>query len=887
MDNTPRVILLIFPILLIVGFLLVPIGILLYHGFIAFAGAGEPLPPYFWPHLFTITGNTFLLGFFTTFISLLISVPLAFILARTDIFGSRFWLALLTIPLITPPFIMAFATLSLYGRSGVISILLGRIGIRMPLIFGLPGLVLTQMTVSIPYATFIIAAGLHGVPRHIEESAASMGAHPIRIWINLTLPCVYPHLVISGLMIFLISIGDVGGPLIIGGGFPVIASEIYTSFLSVLNDERIALIFSFWIIILSFILLSLVNLLLKYSVRQYRPGRQPVIYKLYRMRTPITIGVIFIILFLLLPFIIVLAQSLGTIWTFDLTPQGWTVEHYIQIFRTPKLLRDTLFLALTATPVIIIMGLIMGHTMYIRKKWRIMNYFMIIPFVLPGVVLAVGVLQSYAGVFSRNHEIPFYALLVLTIIMRRLPYSLKTLEAGFLFSDPRREEAARSLGSNQLTSFLKITLPQIKPFVFASIIIGLIKTATELSSSLILAPPNWRSLPLGIVYFIEQGQLSRAAAMSVVLVAIIGVGTFATAYWSQSSGEAKANDHSEDLERLVLGRTPISFPRTQKKTKRTILPFSFWRYRDPFLIVDGKYGIIEANRAFLLLSGAHTLESLQSETSFSALFFGDRQVLEIFTSCESIENRATSIMILNGARVPIILNAYILSSADGDRRALFYCRRVSGHTRRVKEYSRLRERMAAAEQTALKAQITPHFLFNSLNSVVQLIESEPLEAKNVVQNLADLYRYILYSTKKNFVTVNEEIESIRNYLAIEKSRFGSRLNFEITISPLILNVKIPPMMLQPIVENAVNYGARDSGDIDISISVSREGDETIMRVADHGSKTFDPGDVTTGTGTGLKNVEGRLFALYHRKISYESRKGGGLIVTIGIPEDNK
>jgi len=581
----------------------------------------------------------------------------------------------------------------------------------------------------------------------------------------------------------------------------------------------------------------------------------------------------------------ILIQSFSTIWTYEITPESWTGKHYLQMISTSSLLRDTLFLSLIATPVIVLFSLILGHTMYIKREWRFLNYIMIIPIVLPGVVIAVGVLQTYAGLFKGSHSIPFYALLVFTIIMRRLPYSLKTLEAGFLFADPRREEAARSLGSNQLSSFIYITLPQIKPFVIAAIIIGLIKTSTELSVSLILAPLNWRSLPLGIVSFIEQGQLSRASAMSVILIAVIGAGTSAAAYWSQGGRKSGEYDHGEELERLVIGRTPISFPRIQKKKKRIVL--SVWRYREPLLIVDDSCGIQEANRAFLNMTGADSLEHLQSETSFSVLFFGDRQVLEVFSTQESIENRATSLMVLNGGRVPIILNAYVLSSDDSGHRALFYCRRVSGHTRRVREYSHLRERMEAAEQTAMKAQITPHFLFNSLNSVVQLIDTEPLEARNVVQNLADLYRYILSSTKNNFVTVNEEIESINNYLAIEKARFGPRLHFEIHVNPLVMNTWIPPMLLQPIVENAVNYGAKDTGDININIDVSRAGDEMIMRVADQGSNIFDPGNISTGSGTGLKNVEGRLFALYHRKVSYESRKGGGLVVTIAIPEDKK
>jgi ABC-type Fe3+ transport system permease subunit len=139
-------------------------------------------------------------------------------------------------------------------------------------------------------------------------------------------------------------------------------------------------------------------------------------------------------------------------------------------------------------------------------------------------------LGAYAGFFPQNHPIPFYTLLVCTIIARRLPFSLKTLEAGFLVADSRREEVARSLGNNQLTSFLHITLPQMKSFIFAACIIGLVKTSTELSASLILAPPNWKSLSLGIMYFIDQGQLSMAAALSIMLVAVVGLGTALVAF---------------------------------------------------------------------------------------------------------------------------------------------------------------------------------------------------------------------------------------------------------------------------------------------------------------------------------------------------------------------
>ncbi len=93
------------------------------------------------------------------------------------------------------------------------------------------------------------------------------------------------------------------------------------------------------------------------------------------------------------------------------------------------------------------------------------------------------------------------------------------------------------------------------------------------------------------------------------------------------------------------------------------------------------------------------------------------------------------------------------------------------------------------------------------------------------------------------------------------------------------------MLMQPIVENAVNHGARASGEIEIKVSVTPSKDGVMIRIEDHGDQPFDPAKAATGSGTGLKNVEGRRFALYHRRIAYEQKVTGGLAVTMTIPRN--
>jgi iron(III) transport system permease protein len=887
------------PVILIGGFLVLPLGRLLVHGWTAAITVQEPLPPFVWPHLLMVTRNTFVMGGLTTAVALLIALPLAFLLAKTDMPALRFWPALLTIPMISPPFIMAFSTLLLYGRSGLFSLVSREwFGMNFPHIFGLSGLVLTQLVVSVPYATFILMAGFRGVPRHVEESAAASGAPVVRAFFDVVLPCIYPHVVIAGLMVFLMSIGDVGGPLIIGGGYSVIASEIYNNVLSVLTDDRIAVILGSWIILLSFLMMGVVNLLLRLTVKRYRPGTDPVVYSLGRLR-PVAVALVAIVTaWLLLPFIMVIVQSFGTIWTVDPVPRGWTIDHYVRVFRAPRLVLNTLILSAVVTPVIVIISVILGHMLNVRPGRKVMNVLMILPFLLPGVVLALGVIETYAGVFSQSRGIPFYGLLVCTVMVRRLPYTLKTLEAGFLVTDRRREEAATSLGSPPAAAFFRVTLPQMQPFLLAALVIGFIKVATELSASLILAPPNWQSLSMGIVYYIEQGQLGRASAMSVVLVTIIGAGTFTVMYRLHERGSVEGTapgekaDHrdsdrfrSDDvLEGIVLGRTPVVIPGARKRKGSAVVVRPSWGKWEPRLVVDGRKGIVDANRGFLRLVGADTVEELRREGRFSVLFFGDRTLLEIFSNREAVQERATSIMTLEGVRVPVIVYANVVERDDRSLSGYFYCRRVSGRSRRLREYRRLKDQMAVAEQEILKAQITPHLLFNTLNNISQMIDNEPAEARNVIQSLADLYRYTLSATKKNLVPLAEEVDAIRRYLVIEHARFGDRLTWNIEVHPEISGIWIPPMILQPIVENAVNHGADERGIISVEVGVSRTGDDVIMTVTDHGCAGFDEETIVSGSGTGLRNVEGRIYALYSRHVQFENVAGGGLRVIITIPE---
>jgi signal transduction histidine kinase len=197
--------------------------------------------------------------------------------------------------------------------------------------------------------------------------------------------------------------------------------------------------------------------------------------------------------------------------------------------------------------------------------------------------------------------------------------------------------------------------------------------------------------------------------------------------------------------------------------------------------------------------------------------------------------------------------------------------------------TRVAEQQAAeAEFKALRAQIDPHFLFNTLNSIAALIKEHPGEAESVTTSLADLYRYSLRASHQPTVTLQDEIDAVRTYLTIETARFGDRLQTEFHIPHDALDVKVPSLILQPLVENAVKHGLGATTEpCRVTIEANRLQHVLRIAISDTGPG-FDSTDLSeiSQAGTGLQNVYRRLILLYDNASSMKIRPHG---VEIRIP----
>jgi two-component system LytT family sensor kinase len=269
-----------------------------------------------------------------------------------------------------------------------------------------------------------------------------------------------------------------------------------------------------------------------------------------------------------------------------------------------------------------------------------------------------------------------------------------------------------------------------------------------------------------------------------------------------------------------------------------------------------------------------------------------------------------------GVAVPILPqggNLHLAVSLTGNRRTLLTAeidslREIALHAgRRLDELDREEERMESirvesrlsqqlveAELRALRAQINPHFLFNSLNTIAALIPLEPEKAEKFTVRLAKVFRYVLLHADRPLSALDEEMDFLRTYLEIEQIRFGERLLVEFDVENSIAYRAVPSLILQPLVENAIKHGiAPKVGNSRILVQAKRRNGFILLSVEDDGVGLSAQGarlgrvlpDAHSGAGVGLQNVRERLQTMYGATagLALVNIPSGGSRVTLEIP----
>ena len=465
--------------------------------------------------------NTLFISVIATAGAVIIGTIFAYGMTRTDLPLKSLFMITAILPMITPPFINAFALILLLGRNGVINVFLERwLGFRF-VIYGYHGVILSEVLTTFPLAYLIISAAFSGLDSTLEDSAQDLGAKPWTVLRTVTLPLITPAIMAATLMVFMTNLSAFGAPALLGGGISVLAVESVIQTLGVL-DWGMGTTLSVILLIPSFVLFYFQN---RYRAkRSYvtitgAPAHTEIRRTPWRIKGPILAFCLFLSAIILITYLVIFLGGFSRVWGVD---SSFTLNHYRLVFtNTLRSITNSVILSSIGAVFATILGLLIAYLL-VRQNFlgrKVMDFLGTLPYAVPGTMMGLGFVVAFNKVPLILTGTAF--IIVLDYAIRRMPFGLRSGVSTLKQIDVAMEEASADLGAPWFTTIRKIVLPLMKPAFIAGITFAFIRAITELTSTIFLVTPRWRVMAVDIYNMVESGALGGAAAMSTLLMAIV------------------------------------------------------------------------------------------------------------------------------------------------------------------------------------------------------------------------------------------------------------------------------------------------------------------------------------------------------------------------------
>jgi iron(III) transport system permease protein len=496
--------------------------------------------------------NSLILGAWTGLFSLIIGLTLAWAVSRTDVPFKPLLQLTATLSYLSPPFLTAIAFTYLFSpNAGLINVLmrdvLGLTWLTFN-IFSMAGLVLVTVMHTFPFVYLLASSALQSVDASYEEAAQILGASKLRTAISITGPLVAPAILSGTLLAFVNAIALFGSQAIIGlpARIVTLPTRIYALF-DYPPEYGLASALS-----LVFVLITIVALYLQRAFLARRSyvtlagkGSRPQLMRLGAFRWVLLgFAIAIFIVSIVAPYSTLIAVSFSKSWGLDFW-KGLTLANYKFILFeynvTQRAIFNSLMLATIASTVAVLLGAVIGwidlRTLIPGRK--LLDYFALIPLGLPGIVVAVALIQFWLAM-----PVALYgtlAILLLAYIGRYIPLSVRAANASLRQVDPSLEESAQILGASWLTTMREITLPLIRPGLFAGWLLVFVPVIQELSASILLFSSSSITLAVAVYNLYETGYFEPVAALAMINMLIIGAAIWLAHWFGGRSLMARAD----------------------------------------------------------------------------------------------------------------------------------------------------------------------------------------------------------------------------------------------------------------------------------------------------------------------------------------------------------
>ena len=424
------------------------------------------------------------------------------------------------------PFIGAYSWILLLGRSGLITRSLSNLfGIQMPDIYGFSGIVLVFSLQLFPLIFLYVNGAFKSIDQSILEAAEGMGVTGINRFFKVVLPLLMPTVLAGALLVFMRAFSDFGTPMLIGEGYRTFPVLIYTEFISeVGGDSAFAsalAVIAIFIALTIFFLQQVVALKYSFSMNSLHPVRTKKVSGFKRVMVYfISYGVVFTAV---LPQLYLVYTSFLNTSGMVFQP-GYSLNSYREAFsRMGNSIINTIRIPLLAITIVVIFAVFISYLAVRRRNplTATIDTLSMIPYIVPGTVLGIAFLTSYNTGVGGTGLLTITGttfIMVVSLAVRRLPYTIRSSVAALHQISPSIEEAAQSLGSSKINTFFKITVPMMMPGIIAGAILSWITMISELSTSILLYTVNTRTDTVAIYTEVIRGNYGIAAALSTILM---------------------------------------------------------------------------------------------------------------------------------------------------------------------------------------------------------------------------------------------------------------------------------------------------------------------------------------------------------------------------------
>ena len=468
-----------------------------------------------------------------------VGVPLAFLFERYTFPARRLFALLAALPLVLPPLVGTLAFIFLCGESGILARLVQSAFHleRSPWsLRGWPALLLFHTYTMYPFFYVLTGAGLTRIDAALAEAGRSLGASRTRVLTRILLPQLTPSLIAAGLLTFMTSMASFSAPLLFGGGVRVLTLEIYTA--RQRGDATLAITET---VILAAISLSALFFFQRYEgTRKFAAAamkgstkkRQAIASG--RVRTiAILCGVVFSLL-LVLPVVTLVLVSFAREgnWTTQTFPSAYTVANYVKIFsdsRASEVFLNSLSMSAIAAGAALVWSFCVAALLARKgeRKWkRLLSWLILVPWALPGTVVAVSLAESYGQpslLLGSFILVGTFWILPAVYFLRFMPLVVRAVQASMEQLDASLEEAAASLGARWWQRFTRVTLPLVWPGAIAGTLLAFVIALGEYVASVLVFVPTNRPISIAIASELRDFNLGTAAAYGVVLMLMIGI----------------------------------------------------------------------------------------------------------------------------------------------------------------------------------------------------------------------------------------------------------------------------------------------------------------------------------------------------------------------------